>query len=505
MLWAAALVLPALASQAGVVITTLHSFTGTNDGANPEAALVQDSDGNFYGTTEYGGTNDAGTVFKISAIGALTILHSFTGTNDGANPVAGLVQGSDGNFYGTTEYGGTNDSGTVFKISADGALTSLYSFTGTNDGANPDACLVQGSDGNFYGTTVNGGNFGYALEGQPANLFPRVVSYGTVFKISTNGALTTLYAFGTVTNAPGYVVDGANPEAGLVRGSDGNFYGTTFAGGRYGAVSAPGITLYYIVSYGTVYKISTNGALTTLYSFGTNEGSFGVALDGSNPEAGLVQGSDGDFYGTTTEGGTNGAGGYGTVFKISTEGALTTLYEFGAIQNAFARPLNGAAPTAGLLQGSDGNFYGTTFYGGTNGVNVLGGDGTVFQMSTNGALTTLYHFGGSDGANPSGGLVQGSDGSFYGTTVGGGVDGFGTVFRMTIVPEFQTMTLTHNTLSLTWSTEAGGTYQLQYNSDLSSSNWTNLGIPFTATGANLSTTDSVTNAPQRFYRLVLSP
>ena len=238
-------------------LTSLYSFTGGNDGANPQAGLVQGSDGYFYGTTvRRRHERRYGTVFKISTNGALTSLYSFTGGNDGANPDAGLVQGSDGNFYGTTYGGGTNGYGTVFKISTNGALTSLYSFTGGNDGANPNAGLVQGSDGNFYGTTYSGGTN----------------SYGTVFKISTNGALTSLYSF-TGGN------DGANPDAGLVQGSDGNFYGTTAA-------------RRHETADGTVFKISTNGALTSLYSFtGGN--------DGANPQAGLVQGSDGNFYGTT--------------------------------------------------------------------------------------------------------------------------------------------------------------------------------------------------------------
>jgi uncharacterized repeat protein (TIGR03803 family) len=168
------------------------------------------------------------------------------------------------------------------------------------------------------------------------------------------------------------------------------------------------------------------------------------------------------------------------------------------------------------MQGSDGSFYGTTMSDETTDESSAG---TVFRISTIGVLTTLYSFGTItnyaiddplDGANPVAGLVEGSDGNFYGTTANGGLhagygDGNGTVFRLTIVPVFQTVTLTNSTLSLTWSTEAGGTYQLQYNSDLNSSNWINLGSPFTATGATLSTTDSLTNAPQRFYRLVFSP
>jgi uncharacterized repeat protein (TIGR03803 family) len=189
------------------------------------------------------------------------------------------------------------------------------------------------------------------------------------------------------------------------------------------------------------------------------------------------------------------------VFGVQAAAVLTTLYSFTGAND-------GANPAAGLVQGSDGYFYGTTANGGAYGYADAGaGDGTVFKMSTNGALTTLYAFGsvtnangdGLDGANPYAGLVQGSDGNFYGTTRG-------TVFRLTIVPEFQAVTLvTNNTLSLTWSTEAGGMYQLQCSSDLSSSNWIKLGSAVTATGATLSTTDSITNGPKRFYRLVLAP
>jgi uncharacterized repeat protein (TIGR03803 family) len=384
----------------------LYSFSGKNDGGNPETGLMQGGDGNFYGTTSDGGTSNIGTVFKISANGALTSLYSFTGTNDGANPQAGLVQGTDGYSYGTTRSGGASNYGTVFKITPNAAYTSLYSFTGTNDGANPQAGLVRGSDGYFYGTTSDEYSLGS----------------GTVFKITTNGALTTLYAFGSITNAKGYSLDGAHPYAGLLQASDGYFYGTTYSGG--------------MSNFGTVFKISTNGALTTLYAFGkiTYDG---YSLDGANPYARLVQGSDGSFYGTTYNGGAY----YGTVFKIRTDGAYSSLISFG----------------------------------------------------------------GFDGANPSAGLVQGTDGNLYGTTQNGGQGASGTIFRLTIVPEVQSMNLTNSTLSLNWSTEAGATYQLQYNSNLGSSNWTNLRSPVTSAGGALSTTDSVTNGPQRFYRLVVSP
>jgi uncharacterized repeat protein (TIGR03803 family) len=161
LLWAAAFALPAFGAQAGAAFASLHSFQFFPNGEKPAAALVQASDGSFYGTTAWGSTGGVqyggfGTVFKISPNGGLTTLHSFTGSNDGANPVAGLVQGSDGIFYGTTR-GGDVSNGTVFRISANGAYSSLYSFTGGNDGMSPVAGLVQGSDGNFFGTTPDGG------------------------------------------------------------------------------------------------------------------------------------------------------------------------------------------------------------------------------------------------------------------------------------------------------------------------------------------------------------
>src|SRR5208282_586069 len=315
LLWAAALLLPAFGTQAAVVLTTLHSFQPFPNGAGPNG-LVQGSDGNFYGTA-WGGTNGYGTVFKITPNGALTTLYSFSGGDDGAYPSAGLVQGSDGKFYGTTEHNGYHPApqggsffgaGTVFKITPNGALTSLYLFTGGSDGANPSAGLVQGSDGSFYGTTQYGGTNGW----------------GTVFKISTNGVLTSLYSF-TDGN------DGMFPIGGLVQGSDGNFYGTTSYGGAN-------------LVYGTVFKISTDGAYTNLYSFtgtGPYDGAYG-------PRGGLVQGSDGNLYGTETGRSPSGTGyAAGTVFKISTTGAYTSLHSFTTGGN------DGENPVAGLVQGTD--------------------------------------------------------------------------------------------------------------------------------------------------------
>src|SRR5271165_1356831 len=409
---------PAISSHAQT-LTPLHSFAGSpNDGDTPNAALVQGSDGNFYGTTVKGGASASicqdgcGTVFKVTPAGTLTVLHSFCVNYpcaDGASPYAALVQGTDGNFYGTAYGLGKFNGGTVFKITLAGALTTLYSFCSQPncaDGSQPYAGLVQASDGNFYVTTLEGGsNNGCSLGSG---------SCGTVFKITPGGMLTTLHSFCAQTNC----VDGGNPYAGLVQGRDGNFYGTTFERGANG--------------YGTVFKITPAGTLTTLYSFCAQTN----CVDGSIPYAGLVQASDGNFYGTTTQ----GAGAYGnggTVFKITPGGTLTSLYSFCSQPNC----TDGDDPIAGLVQASDGNFYGTTQQGGgTDCANNYDHCGTVFKITPAGELTTLYRFDGSDGKWPIAGLVQATDGNFYGATYTGGAYNFGTVFELQ-VPVTYTLTV----------------------------------------------------------------
>jgi uncharacterized repeat protein (TIGR03803 family) len=368
------------------VVQFLSKFSSSVAPEYPSAGLVQGSDGNFYGTTEYGGTSGNGTVFQVTTNGTLATLVSFNGTN-GSHPVAALVQGSDGNFYGTTEFGGTNgNSGTVFQMTPAGVLTTLVSFNGTN-GSHPAAALVQGSDGNLYGTTILGGTN----------------NHGTIFQVTPGGALTTLVSFSGA--------NGSSPFSPLVQGTNGNFYGTT-AGGRGAWFS--GVSTGY--SYGTVFEVTPLGALTTRVLF--------TGANGYNPSAGLVQGSDGNFYGTTAYGGNisvnggSGSGcGFGTVFKMTSAGALTRLVVFNGA--------NGSYSVGGLVQGSDGNLYGTTDGGGT------GGGGTVFKMTPAGTLTTLVSFNGADGKSPQAPLVQGSDSNFYGTTGYGGANGKGTVFQVT--------------------------------------------------------------------------
>ena len=366
--------------------TMLHSFCSQGncpDGAYPYAGLLQGSDGNFYGTTYEGGANNDGTIFKLAPSGTLTTLYNFCSQHncaDGEYPYAGLVQGSDGNFYGTTSGGGTaRFYGTVFRVTPGGTLTTLYSFCSQPscaDGADPIAGLVLGSDGSFYGTTTAGGT---------RNL-------GTIFKITPSGGLTTLYSFG---GQP----DGAYPYAVLVQGSDGNFYGTTSSGG--------------FSNQGTIFRITPGGSLTRLYSFCT----LTDCADGYTPFSGLVQGSDGNFYGTTSNG---GAENDGTVFRVTPSGGLITLHSFCSQTDC----ADGMTPYSTLVQSLDGNFYGTTHLGGSD-------IGTIFRITPGGVLTTLYTFSGlSDGAKAFGGLIQARDGNFYGTAYFGGGNNFGTVFRL---------------------------------------------------------------------------
>ena len=308
-------------------VTNLYSFSGP-DGLSPQAGLLLASDGSFYGTTTLGGSTYVdsnnmgdGTVFRITPAGVLTTLHSFTGyPGDGQAPKGTLIQGSDGNFYGTTSGGGTYGGGVLFQMTPAGVVTTLYSFGNGYEGAEVDAGVVQGSDGAFYGTTRLGGN-----------------GAGTVFQVTSSGGYTTLYSFPALGTTAG-----ADPVAALVQGSDGSLYGTTETNGMNGA--------------GTVFKITPAGDFTNLYSFsGSDQFLMGA----------LIQASDGNFYGTSTGGGTDGGG---AVFEITPAGTVTTIY-------SFTGDADGGYPAAALVQGSDGNFYGTTLTGGS------GNDGTIFELA----------------------------------------------------------------------------------------------------------------------------
>jgi uncharacterized repeat protein (TIGR03803 family) len=439
--------------------TNLYSFGGSPGGCNPPSGLVQGSDSNFYGTTYGGGMYGSGTVFRISASGTCTTLYSFgKSSTDGSQP-NGLVQGSDGYFYGTTYEGGTNDNGTVFRVSPGGTCTTLYHFVGYPDGNDPEAGLVQGSDGNFYGAGNGGGTY----------------AGGTVFRISPSGTYTTLYSFGSS------LTDGGEPN-GLVQGSDGNFYGTTYEGGTN--------------DNGTVFRISPSGSETILYYFvgGTNDGRF--------PYAGLVQGSDGNFYGTTHQGGTNDNG---TVFRVSPGGSEMVLHHL------VGGTSDGELPYAGLVQGSDGNFYGTAGQGGTN------DDGTAFRVSPSGAYATLHSFAGSptDGAAPFAGLIQASDGNFYGTTYSGGTGNSGTVYRLTVslnpppwpINQITSVHIAATSFIFNIPSIAGETYQLQYRSSMNGI-WSN--VPAVSVTNSIGSILTLTNFAggnqlQGFYRFAITP
>ena len=358
----------------------LYSFSGApGDGAEPwYGSLLLANDGNFYGTTYLGGIYNGGTVFKITPAGVETVLWSFGNGNDGSAPYGSLIQASDGNFYGTTNLGGLYQHGTVFKITPAGVETVLWSFGNANDGDNPFGSLIQGSDGNFYGMTYQGGRNGG----------------GTVFKITPAGVETTLWSFGSGS-------DGSLPYGTLVLGSDGNFYGMNYQGGAHGE--------------GTIFMITPAGSETVLWSFGGSG-------DGAHPGGTLILGSDGNFYGMTIEGGANGAG---TVFKFTRDGDETVLHSFGSQGD-------GIDPTGALIQGTDGNFYGMTCDGG------LAGWGTIFEITPSGTETVLYSFGagpngtGIDGQSPFGDLTLGLDGTFYGMTSRGGAHELGAVITLKI-------------------------------------------------------------------------
>ena len=340
--------------------SVLYNFgTDAGDPTHPSLSgiIAQGRDGNLYSTATSGGANDYGAVFKITPSGTLTTLYGFKGT-DGAQPQSGLTLGTDSNYYGASYGGGASGYGTVFKVTPSGKLTVLYSFTNGSDGAYPWAPPIEGTDGNFYGTTTE------------VN-----IGLGTVYKITPSGTFTTLHSFdGT---------HGLSPWAPLVQGTDGNFYGTTGSGGNS--------------NYGVVYKITASGKLTVIYDFdGTHGGS---------PLSPLVQGSDGNFYGTA-HGGTKGGG---VVFRITPTGKLTVLHNINATTDQ-------DEPYAGLVQATDGNFYGTTTGDGSTTL------GTIFRISPTKPYPyrVLYNFNGTTGTLPQVTLVQHTNGILYGDTLEGG-------------------------------------------------------------------------------------
>lgn len=342
-----------------------------------DAFLTLGLDGNFY-TTVYGGETP-GLVYRITPSGTVTTVYSFPGYPYESDPAPRLLLGTDGNFYGTTLV----PYGSIFKITPDGTFTTLYTLTCSEPNCGSywaNFGLVEGRDGNFYGTAANNG----------AN------NLGIMFRVTPGGKFTVLYNFCALANC----ADGGSPVQ-LIQANDGNFYGATNYGGSH--------------YNGTIFKITPGGAFTVLHDL----------YDRVYVEWGLIQGSDGNFYGATYGGGANGRG---TVFKMTPSGKVTTLYSFCSQANC----ADGEYPYAGLVEGSDGNFYGTTLQGGAHSLQI---GGTIFSVTPEGAQTTLHSFctatGCSDGYAPESTMIQATDGNFYGTNVGGGTGG-GVVFKLSV-------------------------------------------------------------------------
>ena len=385
--WSASLVsiglLCSQAAFAGPALTVLHAFgRGDVSAANPYAEVILGSDGALYGTTSAGGPAQAGTVFRMNPDGSgFAVLKSFAG-NDGARPLASLLEGPDGALYGTTEEGGQSGLGTVFRIQKNGNNFSvLKSFAGGSDGANPEAPLLLGSDGQLYGTASGGGTN----------------DYGTVFRLSTNGdAFTTLVQFSGT--------NGANPECGLIEASDGMLYGAAY--------SASGTNV------GAIFRLQKDGtAFSAVKLFqAPRPNQFPAVPNYGKPQSQLVEGTNGMLYGTSLAGGTNATG---QIYRLNKDGTgFQMIYHFGPLYS-----LDGRIPVGRLLLASDGFLYGTTYDGGTN------GNGTVFRLAQDGTgYSAIASLASSQG--PAAGLSESTNGVLYGTTQLGGISGDGAVFSL---------------------------------------------------------------------------
>jgi uncharacterized repeat protein (TIGR03803 family) len=372
---ASAAVLCAGALAEAQTVATIYNFAdnGTS-GATPwYVTLVQGTNGNLYGTTYNGGKDAVGTIFNVTTSGSQKIIYSFKTGTDGANPTGGLTLGTDGNFYGTTQQGGSKSMGTVFKVTPNGAFLILHNFNSFIDGAFPWGPPILASDGNFYGTTSGGG----------------INGNGIVYKINQSGALAEVYKFD--------VTHGSYPIAPPTQGTDGFLYIPVSHGGT---------------SYcGTILKLSTSGVVNNTYSFPCGSG-------GSFPIGPLVQASDGNFYSTTQDGGSNGEG---VIYQVTPDLAVTVLHSFGTTFG------DGTFPGAGLLLATDGNYYGSTSDGGAH------GDGTLFNTATTGTYSSLYSFNNTSNLTQTSPLappVQATNGILYGVTEFGGTSNNGTVYSL---------------------------------------------------------------------------
>ena len=409
-----------------VSLSTTYGFstpdptTGVNtDGVEP-STLVPGNTNNFLGVADNGGANDAGTIFSTSVDNPFTLVHTFNAATDGSLPATGLTADGQGNFYGTTTQGGPNNGGVVYKLAVDGTFSVIHAFLlggegGDVNGTNPESALVANGTDGFLGTTESGGTSGY----------------GTVYRIGSDGTFAKIHDF--------TFSDGASPIAGLVPDGTGGFLGLTAEGG--------------VGRTGTIYRITPAGQFTLLYSFSSTDSAIGGNNDGVSPNSALVTDGQGNFYGVAPEG---GLAARGTVFKFTTDGTLTgsvltPLHSFSSTSTNEGTGLqvntDGINPEASLLYGLDGNLYGTTQGGGADGY------GTIFEITPDGTFTLLYTFtGGDDGANPVTSLAQSTTTDFYGTTAqfstSSGVPSLkpavsgsgaastmnGTVFHLSVVP-----------------------------------------------------------------------
>ena len=433
--------------------------TTVSQSAYPRSALVQAADGNFYGTIPADSPVGYGAVFRITPAGYLTTVVSFMGGSSGSDPEGGLVLATDGSLYGTTMAGGLYGLGTIFKINPTGfPLQTLHSFNGT-DGARPLYSLIQASDGFLYGVTLGA----------------YVTNPPTIFRATTAGVVTAL------TNLFRANLGNASmPTDGLVQGPDGWLYGTTW------------MPAYPSHPIGSIYKISTDGIFQTLAYF---QDPPGVQLPGSGerPTGGLTAGTDGFLYGTLGCNSFPLVTNYGSVFRMTTNGVLTTLVKFAGT--------NGSNPMTRLLLAKDGNFYGLTTGGGP-----AGGGGTIFSVTTNGVLNTLaggFAAQGFYSGPPS--LIQASDGNLYGTGVAGSTSFTSAVFRLVPQPLITAATWSSGKLTLHWNSFTNGAYRFAYKSTLDEANWTTQYSTITATGANASASDYPGAAAQRFYQIMLLP
>ncbi|WP_158267521.1 choice-of-anchor tandem repeat GloVer-containing protein [Adhaeribacter arboris] len=351
-------------------LMVIRHLRNNEDGANSFGSFYKNNDGYLYGMTSAGGTTfGKGTIFKVNLAGAYTVLARLPDSTKDTYPQATLIQAKDGFYYGTTQFGGTYSSGTIFKLCTDGSYRTFFSFESKTTGGGPLSSVIQDKEGNFYGTTASGGQNGW----------------GTIYKLSQSGRLTVLHHFNTENT-------GYNPRS-LIQASDGNYYGMTNRGGVKG--------------FGIIYKITSVGMFSIVRNL--------ESADGTYPEGNLIQGKDGNLYGLASGGGNYEAG---TIFKVSLTGSFTVLRHLN-------KSLDGGQPLGSLLQATDGNLYGMTENGGKN------NRGTIFKINSAGDFTILQNFDvTSTGFNSMGSLVQGGDGSFYGLNFRGGKYGAGTIFKM---------------------------------------------------------------------------